>query len=290
MAATYNRYTFSITLCEDARDSAVDVTAFFSNASEPKLLTLHAENDSGDAAVFTTVLDVALPQAISHAEYRVDGEMVAKSTPAATNASEAVNTDGPVRAVSTVVAEHTPAETACDDEDDSAIATPLSGIQGVPGPVAALKGLCQTGSASSSCLDLSLSDIKKVASVSKLTDRAADPATDGPIPDAAADPISDIAQPAPTDAAPEKPVSDDDTDYVVVTKEDTAELALADEPVGDDVAVVRAGESNAAEVVANDEPATEDVEAKDAAVPVNEAVVEEAVVQTEQENSSVVDA
>ncbi|KAJ2138853.1 hypothetical protein IW136_002998, partial [Coemansia sp. RSA 678] len=98
MAATYSRYTFSITLCEDARDSAVEVTAFFSNASEPKLLTLHAENDSGDAAVFTTVLDVALPQAISHAEYRVDGEMVAKSTPAASNASEAVNTDGPVRA------------------------------------------------------------------------------------------------------------------------------------------------------------------------------------------------
>ncbi|KAJ2830219.1 hypothetical protein IWW50_000420, partial [Coemansia erecta] len=132
MATAYNRYTFSITLRGDAQDSAVEVTAFFTNSDDPRLVTLHAEKDAADAAVFSAVLDVAQPQAISHAEYRVDGDAVATSTPVAAGASSGEATDTPdhVAAVSITFAEHTaPADAAGSDDDDSAIATPLSEIQ-----------------------------------------------------------------------------------------------------------------------------------------------------------------
>ncbi|KAJ1829893.1 hypothetical protein LPJ63_004572, partial [Coemansia sp. RSA 2711] len=222
MATAFNRYIFSITLRQDARDSAVEVTAML-DSDEAQLLALHAETDPSSAAVFSGVLDIAQSQTVTHAKYRVDGDEVASSTPVADGleATDTVLSDL-VLAVKTTFAEHTAAD---DDDNDSAIATSLNEIQGLPGPVAALKGLGQTDSALSSCLDLSLSDIKKVASNSELN--IADPPTPAlPVSQAAADHNTDIVErDAPAaEFAQDKSASDDE--YVVVTTEDSADLAV----------------------------------------------------------------
>ncbi|KAJ2627391.1 hypothetical protein H4R22_004426, partial [Coemansia sp. RSA 1290] len=227
--ATYQRYTFSITLKgEDALESAVEVTAYFLDSEESQLLTLHAAETPNDAAEFSAVLDVALPQAISHAKYRVDGEQVASSAPTdATNDSNISQQElpGNIAAVKTTVAPRPESADAASDDDDSAIATPLSELQ-APGPVAALKAQGQAESASSTCLDLSLSEIENVANQPAPPENVADQSTsvaDTPVLESTADPKADIAEPAaPTanDPTLEKSLSDDDSGYVVVSKDD----------------------------------------------------------------------
>ncbi|KAJ2569450.1 hypothetical protein GGH95_004283, partial [Coemansia sp. RSA 1836] len=166
------RETFPETTC-------AEVTAYFSDSpGDHELLVLRPELPATDSLelVYTGTVDVRSPKTVSHAECRVSGldtaifmaglagstDGLAAFPPGVVRADAsiergAVVADGDDEGIDLVTAADLPPAAVDAEAPKSAEET------GVAGPLAALKSLSQTGTAHSSCADLTLSDLKDVS-------------------------------------------------------------------------------------------------------------------------------
>ncbi|KAJ2077557.1 hypothetical protein H4R24_005054 [Coemansia sp. RSA 988] len=138
-------------MVSDHGATSTQVTAYFSERSSvPRIIALYSENNPGDDALvaFLGSLDVALPESIAHANYRVDGAEVANTIPTTAGDSpgalklpdhvvSATTSVAPVSGASVNPASGMPPNDAApdfvsedEDDNDSAIVNPSNDTQG----------------------------------------------------------------------------------------------------------------------------------------------------------------